>query len=705
MKKSLSMIAMSLLMGGALSAAEEVSVKSLLNDMTNREIHTTFPSDSFQCKQFSSYSRMAKSPEDGWFSNWDWSNFLRIEKNEGRTEYVMMDHKGPGSIVRFWMTFARGSHNGYLRIYIDGAKNPVIEGKAIDVLSGGKVAGAPLSSSSSERTHLHRRGHNLYMPIPYAKSCKVTIETPTLTGKLNELGQVAGSFVYYNINYREYSQDTPVKSFTQEELKSNADLIKQVNETLLKPMPEQKLTETTLEKNIKAGATESIKLDGESWWGMAGSAKAIKKLTVKLDAKNLNQAMRSTVLAIEFDGKETVWVPVGDFFGTGYKMSPYKSWYTEVTEDGTMSCSWVMPFEDDAKVSFINFGEQDVKVSAVIGTEEQEWTKDSLYFHSSWFEKNRVKTVAHSGSNPHVGTGAEDVNFITLDGKGVFIGDSLTLFNMAEGRGNKWWGEGDEKIYVDGETFPSHFGTGTEDYYGYAWCRPEKFHTPFIAQPDGSGDLGPGMTVNSRYRLLDQIPFTTSFKFDMELWHWLGTYMNYAPAVFYYATADTTSNAIKDIKNVKEKVVLRRADMFPPEPPVLKGETGKIESEAMVIAAVNGRAESQGLGGWSGESQVWWVRPAKGAELVMTFKSEKELTKQLDIAYTIAVDYGIVDVYFNGQQIENDLDLYNATLNRKTKSYKNTVIKKGNNKLKFVMKGQNAAAKGNIFGFDYLEVK
>ena len=40
-------------------------------------------------------------------------------------------------------------------------------------------------------------------------------------------------------------------------------------------------------------------------------------------------------------------------------------------------------------------------------------------------------------------------------------------------------GEGDEKVYVDGETFPSHFGTGTEDYYGYAWGRYE----PWINHP------------------------------------------------------------------------------------------------------------------------------------------------------------------------------------------------------------------------------
>ncbi|MFA7174788.1 MAG: DUF2961 domain-containing protein [Kiritimatiellia bacterium] len=61
-------------------------------------------------------------------------------------------------------------------------------------------------------------------------------------------------------------------------------------------------------------------------------------------------------------------------------------------------------------------------------------------------------------------------------------------------------------MYVDGEAFPSHFGTGTEDYYGYAWSRLEYFEAPFHAQPSGAGNNKPGMSVNSRYRLLGDIP-------------------------------------------------------------------------------------------------------------------------------------------------------------------------------------------------------
>ncbi len=46
-----------------------------------------------------------------------------------------------------------------------------------------------------------------------------------------------------------------------------------------------------------------------------------------------------------------------------------------------------------------------------------------------------------------------------------------------------WWGEGDEKFFVDGERFPSTFGTGTEDYFGYAWCSEKTFIRAFHRIP------------------------------------------------------------------------------------------------------------------------------------------------------------------------------------------------------------------------------
>ena len=92
---------------------QEVSIESLLNEMVDRDAVACFPNKDFRLKQESSYNRASASPEDtaGWFNNKDnntkdtESNFIRIEENNGQKEWVLMDHKGPGAIVRTWMPF------------------------------------------------------------------------------------------------------------------------------------------------------------------------------------------------------------------------------------------------------------------------------------------------------------------------------------------------------------------------------------------------------------------------------------------------------------------------------------------------------------------------------------------------------------------------------------------------------------------------
>ena len=67
---------------------------------------------------------------------------------------------------------------------------------------------------------------------------------------------------------------------------------------------------------------------------------------------------------------------------------------------------------------------------------------------------------------------------LRTQGRGRFCGVMLHVWNPRGG----WWGEGDEKFFVDGEKFPSTFGTGSEDYFGYAWCDPGLFQRPYHAQ-------------------------------------------------------------------------------------------------------------------------------------------------------------------------------------------------------------------------------
>lgn len=544
-----------------------VSLISLLEEMVNRDALARFPSPGYTCRQFSSYDRGSDTPgSPTWWANNDRSFFLRVEEAgaEGRKTYVMMDAEGPGAVVRFWATWHGASgqpfSNGILRFYLDGKETAAIEGPIQSVLDGGLLAGVPLSEGVSPLTEYAQRGHNLYLPIPYARHCTITYET---AAPIDE-GARQGEALYYQINYRTYAKGTRVRSFTMEQLTAAKESLAKTQKALTElTRPDySSLAEISNTAVLEAGKAFSLKAEG---------AEAIVEFSLRLKAEDMAQALRSTVVEMTFDDKRTVWCPVGDFFGTGYLLNPYASWFTEVKADGMLSCFWTMPFKEAATVTVRNLGKQTVTVdTARLKTRRWRWDSRSLYFHAAWKQWSKIETCSNAAGEH----GAFDLNWITVTGRGVYGGDTLTLFNGAAA----WWGEGDEKIYVDGEAFPSHFGTGTEDYYGYAWCRPEFFQSAFHAQPNGGGNLTGGFSVNSRYRALDAIPFAKSLRFDMELWHWAKTRMNYAPATFWYADAKATWNVGAMPEEARQKVAMAIEDVVE-----IKRVPGAVEGESMEV--------------------------------------------------------------------------------------------------------------------------
>lgn len=253
---------------------------------------------------------------------------------------------------------------------------------------------------------------------------------------------------------------------------------------------------------------------------------AVRLLTARLGSESAT-AWRALVLRIECDGAETVWCPLGDFFGSGAGVNALENWQRTVVKGGPMTCRWVMPYRKSARLAVQNLGQEKVelKLSARIGA--WKWDARSMHFHANWRQQNPLPTQPRS-----------DWNYIAATGQGVYVGDTLTVFNPVP----DWWGEGDEKIWVDGENFPSHFGTGSEDHYGYAWGDTRLFQGPFVNQIRCDGPGNRGYTVVTRTRSLDAIPFTKSLNFDLEVWHWNNFQVAYAAATYWYARPGAKSN-------------------------------------------------------------------------------------------------------------------------------------------------------------------
>jgi hypothetical protein len=476
------------------------------------------------------------------------SHFLRIENNNGRREFVMFDTDGPGAIVRWWMTFYK-AQDGLIRVYLDYDSIPVIEGSPAEVLSGNMLTEYPFSASVHEGAPLGEEGrdydHNLYLPIPFSKHGKITYECDSLVLRYSIEGfPVKEGYywpdVFYNICYRKYLPNTVVESFSKDVLIKEKHILDKVKKVLLN---EQIKSDTLVQfqKNIRPG--DSLIID------LSGRGSAIDRLSLDLQAQDLEQALRSTVISASFDGKYTVWVPVGEFFGTGYKLSRHKTWIYESKDNGMMESRWVMPFQENSQLIFINFGTEEINLKGSAGLTHYDWKPNSMYFGAAWHEYRHIKTRDEQGLK-------FDINFIDIRGKGVYAGDQITLYNNTY----HWWGEGDEKIFVDGEPFPSSFGTGSEDYYGYAFGRPEPFSHPFLSQPVGTGNTNWGLTVNMRHRSLDAIPFTSSIIANIELWHWASIVMNYALTTYWYVEYPFIINIDPDIEAVQYPVIRSKED-------------------------------------------------------------------------------------------------------------------------------------------------
>ncbi|CAA6691327.1 MULTISPECIES: glycoside hydrolase family 172 protein [unclassified Lentimonas] len=532
-----------------LHAKEAVSIESLLHEMVDRDAVARFPETDFRLKQHSSYNRASKTPDEpkGWFTNLDYNpkrgkteNFIRIEENNGRKEWVLMDHEAPGAIVRTWMPWLhqlKPDANVTMRIYLDGAEEPAIEGNMLGLFDGTGLIPYPFA-------HPSLRSAVSFFPIPYAKSCKVTTDKKPF---------------FFQFTFREYAEGTPIETFTMADFDAAKGLTEATGQQLLNPTAVGAGDPLQFSTTLGDQAEKSLQLP-------AGVA-AVRELSVKLGDYSDPNITRLVVLKMEFDGKPTVWCPIGDFFGSGIGLNPVEGWYRTVSEDGTMSCRWVMPYQEGGKVSLLNLSGAPIEAALQVKTGDWKWDADSMYFHAGWRGQYPVPTRPFS-----------DWNYVTLKGKGVYVGDTLTVMNPVE----QWWGEGDEKIWVDGEDFPSIFGTGTEDYYAYSWGgRSTDFYQhPFHAQPfanqynklnrkpesdDSRNTMG--FSVETRSRALDTMPFGSSLQLDMEVWSGTDCDMGYQVGVYWYGFAETSSN------RKPEPVEVHNVPPLPAE--MLGGATGK----------------------------------------------------------------------------------------------------------------------------------
>ena len=183
-----------------------------------------------------------------------------------------------------------------------------------------------------------------------------------------------------------------------------------------------------------------------------------------------------------------------------------------VNPSGGMNIYFPMPFRKSAKITLENRSPEAVaNFYYAISCADGKVGGDELYFHAKFNRINPLKYL-------------DDYVIIdNIKGCGHYVGTQMAWQQNSDG----WWGEGEIKAFIDGDDeYPSYCGTGTEDYFGGAWCFGSNYSAPFLGYTDTSAVNGrvTNTTGNRhalyRFHVADPIYFERDLRVYMQAIGW-----------------------------------------------------------------------------------------------------------------------------------------------------------------------------------------
>ena len=614
---------------------------------------------------------------ENWNANRDNQNYLYKQDNGYK---VLAEMEGPGYISRMWLPYA---FSGRVQIFIDGEETPTIDMPYNQLICGSAFSEYGALSFQTNKVAIsgfdpnYHGGFDLYVPITYNKSCKVVTDC---SGDL-----------YYIIGYTTLEQGASVESFTYPLSDANKAALKAAND---------RLSDTSLpagdvrfSESVAPGETAVLYQDSAS-----GAIESMQvKLDIPADQFDDQTSLADWQLSVFWDGSDqpAIEMPLGDFFGTPYGLTVNDSYIVGVREDGTMYCRWYMPYES-ARVELTNNSASARTVTASFGTEALDSTDGLMRFHSNW-----------QRMIPRTDDRAPDAQMLSVTGTGRYVGTVLHVYQYID---DIWWGEGDEKFFVDGEKFPSIFGTGSEDYFGYAWCGSSLFNTPFIGQSrcDGSpstGDRqvqGHGNKVDYRFHMTDNVPFFTSLEANME--KYLSEDVDaYAAITFFYLTPDTSENHAAEAP-AREDRLFNVDRISGPSLEYLSFYLNSrfIRTDSSALPWLQGMGEFGD--DWHGNLQLFWQNTSQNRYVEYLLSVPEGDNYDVVVSLTGAPDYGIYEFLLDGKPVGR-ADGYTSGVTLNEVSLGTAFLSEGEHILQIRCVGKNPRASRYYFGLNSLTLE
>jgi len=362
-------------------------------------------------------------------------------------------------------------------------------------------------------------------------------------------------------------------------------------------------------------------------------------------AKDGSANHQEMLLRITWDhrARPGVEAPLGDFFAACFGIRSEVISLPVVVEDGdSYNCFWPMPFREHCKVEIVNQGDKPLSLLYynIDWIERDSLPEDTPYFHAQY----RQEYPCEPG---------RDYVLLETQGKGHYVGTVLGVRTR-----RAWFGEGDEKVWIDGEAQPSIQGTGTEDYFLSAWGL-KTTSTPYAGVPyfDGWGLLG-GKTSAYRWHLHDPFVFQTGIKVAFEHWGWISPDENpdyrsmswnerqddYSSVAYWYQTGVPTFTARAPHASERTLPSLERLTVY--------------ARDAARWGA--GEAGPQQLDLYAGPQLLYKPLSEEDAWLEIPFSVAAKEPLRLLLNLTTSYDFGRYQAFLDGVRLGDVIDAYRA---------------------------------------------
>jgi hypothetical protein len=383
-------------------------------------------------------------------ANYDSGNLIRVDPpgkafTDPASEWVLFEAQGPGVLSSIWFT----GKNKKGQPYIGGKFNFYFDGERTPSFSYRLPDlledGKIIAAPLAEKSH---GGWVCYAPIYYAKSLKLTIteHNDGFTHRKNGRGEVI-PHIYHQFSYQKLPH--AVKSTRLG--KAHFDVWR-----------------TEDRGKIETGKSNIARFGGPG---------ILNELRIKFAGEADDTPFRIVV-----DGVATVDMKVSDFWGFSRKLRPQakmQSLVLGVDGDGTYYCRFPMPFRKELRI--------ETAAGASITTRVAKGWPEKEHFY---FRANRITDVTEP---------RRDIKILEASGRGHFVGTIIEVADQSM--------EGDDRFYVDGETFPpSWHGTGTEDYFRCGWY----FHGGPTTRPLYGMLDNQKPKIAYRFHLADRVNWTKS---------------------------------------------------------------------------------------------------------------------------------------------------------------------------------------------------